>query len=240
LFVVCCFNDFNVAVLLLCDVVVVVCVFDSDEEWNSLGDAFAGSNEAVIARVDADEHQTLGSRFGIHGYPTLKWFAKGSTDPEEYVDFSLLNSFFSHLSHTSQHTLCCLYLSALTPTLSSFLHFSSLFLLFFSLFFSLSPLFFSLSPLFFSLSPLFFSLSPLFCSLSPLFCSLSPLFTLFLLFCALSSLSPLLRPFLSFSFVYTLFSYDGGRDLDNLVSYVSSKSGIVFPRRFYIFQLIVY
>lgn len=38
----------------------------------------------MIAKVDADAHRDLGSRFGVRGYPTLKWFPKGSTDPEDY------------------------------------------------------------------------------------------------------------------------------------------------------------
>ena len=33
----------------------------------------------VIAQVDADKHRSLGKRFGVEGYPTLKWIPKGST-----------------------------------------------------------------------------------------------------------------------------------------------------------------
>jgi protein disulfide-isomerase A6 len=38
----------------------------------------------VIAKVDADAHRKLGERFDVKGFPTLKWFPKGSTKPEEY------------------------------------------------------------------------------------------------------------------------------------------------------------
>lgn len=38
----------------------------------------------VIAEVDADKHKDLGSKFGIQGFPTMKWFPKGSTKAEEY------------------------------------------------------------------------------------------------------------------------------------------------------------
>jgi protein disulfide-isomerase A6 len=34
--------------------------------------------------VDADSERDLGSRFGVTGFPTLKFFPKGSTTPEEY------------------------------------------------------------------------------------------------------------------------------------------------------------
>jgi protein disulfide-isomerase A6 len=33
--------------------------------------------------VDADSERDLGSRFGIQGFPTLKFFPKGHTEPEE-------------------------------------------------------------------------------------------------------------------------------------------------------------
>jgi protein disulfide-isomerase-like protein len=39
----------------------------------------------VIAKVDADAHKELGSRFDVHGFPTLKWFPKGNpSNPESY------------------------------------------------------------------------------------------------------------------------------------------------------------
>lgn len=38
----------------------------------------------VIAKVDADAHADLGSKFGVKGFPTLKYFPKGSTTPEDY------------------------------------------------------------------------------------------------------------------------------------------------------------
>lgn len=43
-----------------------------------------GSDGVVIAKVDADAERSLGERFGIQGFPTLKWFPKGSDKPEEY------------------------------------------------------------------------------------------------------------------------------------------------------------
>ncbi|CAG8489497.1 13199_t:CDS:10 [Ambispora gerdemannii] len=53
--------------------------------WEELGEAFASANDRVIiAKVDADNYRDLGSKFGVTGYPTLKWFDKGSTDPEDY------------------------------------------------------------------------------------------------------------------------------------------------------------
>jgi len=53
-------------------------------EYEIVGEAFGKSKDVVIAKVDADAHKELGNRFDVHGYPTLKWFPKGSTTPEDY------------------------------------------------------------------------------------------------------------------------------------------------------------
>ena len=45
--------------------------------------AFA-SDKVSIAKVDADEHKTLGKRFGVQGFPTLKWFDGKSEKAEDY------------------------------------------------------------------------------------------------------------------------------------------------------------
>jgi len=41
-------------------------------------------SQAIIASVDADAHRSLGTRFEVKGFPTLKWFPAGSTTPEAY------------------------------------------------------------------------------------------------------------------------------------------------------------
>jgi len=52
--------------------------------WDQLAEAFTGK-DVIIAKVDADAHKELGSRFDVHGYPTLKYFGKGvTTSPEAY------------------------------------------------------------------------------------------------------------------------------------------------------------
>jgi len=54
-------------------------------EYEVVGTAFAKIPGVVVAKVDADAHKDLGSRFGVKGYPTLKWFPKGSTEPVDYA-----------------------------------------------------------------------------------------------------------------------------------------------------------
>lgn len=55
--------------------------------WNQLGDAFAGSKDVIIVDVDCtkDKNKDLCQKFGVRGYPTVKYFS-GSTGPtgEDY------------------------------------------------------------------------------------------------------------------------------------------------------------
>jgi len=39
--------------------------------------------EVLIAKVDATEQESLASRYGVEGYPTLKWFVSG--EPKDYT-----------------------------------------------------------------------------------------------------------------------------------------------------------
>lgn len=54
--------------------------------YDELAESFAGSaNKVSIANVDADDHKDLGKRFGVQGFPTLKWFdGKPGSQPEDY------------------------------------------------------------------------------------------------------------------------------------------------------------
>ncbi|KAL3434914.1 thioredoxin-like protein [Aspergillus tetrazonus] len=53
--------------------------------YEELGQAFAHAEDKVsIAKVDADANRDLGKRFGIQGFPTIKWFDGKSETPEDY------------------------------------------------------------------------------------------------------------------------------------------------------------
>jgi len=52
--------------------------------YDIVGESFSKVKDVVVAKVDADAHKELGSRFGVSGFPTLKWFPKGSSTPEDY------------------------------------------------------------------------------------------------------------------------------------------------------------
>jgi len=53
--------------------------------YEKLATAFAAEKNVVIAKVDGDAEPALSSRFGVTGFPTLKFFGKTSKkEPEAY------------------------------------------------------------------------------------------------------------------------------------------------------------
>ena len=52
--------------------------------YEQVADLYTKNENIVIAKVDADQHRELGTRFDIKGFPTLKWFPKGSTTPQDF------------------------------------------------------------------------------------------------------------------------------------------------------------
>ena len=53
--------------------------------WEELAQKFAFAEDKVsIAKVDADENKDLGRKFGVQGFPTLKWFDGTSDTPIDY------------------------------------------------------------------------------------------------------------------------------------------------------------
>lgn len=53
--------------------------------YEELATSFEFAKEKVtIAKVDADANKELGRRFGVQGFPTLKWFDGKSDTPQDY------------------------------------------------------------------------------------------------------------------------------------------------------------
>ncbi|KAL9975850.1 hypothetical protein ACROYT_G013059 [Oculina patagonica] len=65
--------------------------------YEKLGEAFDKVDDVIIAKVDADADRTLGGRFGVRGFPTLKYFPKGSTSPEDYSGGREINDLVSFI-----------------------------------------------------------------------------------------------------------------------------------------------
>ncbi|EAW13090.1 protein disulfide isomerase family protein [Aspergillus clavatus NRRL 1] len=67
--------------------------------YEELAQVFAHAEDKVtVGKVDADEHRDLGKKFGIQGFPTLKWFDGKSDKPEDYKggrDLESLSAFIT-------------------------------------------------------------------------------------------------------------------------------------------------
>jgi protein disulfide-isomerase-like protein len=53
-------------------------------EYEKVASSFVGEDSVVIASVDATEFGPLASKYDVTGYPTIKWFPPGSSEPEDY------------------------------------------------------------------------------------------------------------------------------------------------------------
>ncbi|KAL2263656.1 hypothetical protein VTK26DRAFT_5818 [Humicola hyalothermophila] len=54
--------------------------------WEALARTFTNDDDVVIAKVDADAEtgKATAKEYGVSGYPTIKFFPKGSTEPVDY------------------------------------------------------------------------------------------------------------------------------------------------------------
>ncbi|KZO90686.1 disulfide isomerase [Calocera viscosa TUFC12733] len=70
--------------------------------YEQLADAFAHSKNVIIAKIDADgAGKDAGQRFGVTGFPTLKWFPAGSLEPEPYEGQRDLDALISFVESKS-------------------------------------------------------------------------------------------------------------------------------------------
>lgn len=54
--------------------------------YDELADSFQGAKSSVnIAKVDGDDQKALSTKYGISGFPTIKWFDGTSKDPVDYT-----------------------------------------------------------------------------------------------------------------------------------------------------------
>ncbi|KAL2623345.1 hypothetical protein R1flu_003550 [Riccia fluitans] len=53
-------------------------------EYEKLGSMFKKTKNVLIGKVDCDDHKPLCSKFGVQGFPTIKWFPAGSQEPKDY------------------------------------------------------------------------------------------------------------------------------------------------------------
>ncbi|RVW39154.1 putative protein disulfide-isomerase A6 [Vitis vinifera] len=54
--------------------------------YEKVATAFKSEGDVVIANLDADKYKDLAEKYGVSGYPTLKFFPKGNKAGEDYYD----------------------------------------------------------------------------------------------------------------------------------------------------------
>jgi len=53
--------------------------------YEKLANVYANEPNVVVAKIDADKYKEIGGRYGVSGFPTIKWFGKSSKEsPEPY------------------------------------------------------------------------------------------------------------------------------------------------------------
>lgn len=66
-------------------------------DWDKLGDEYAGSRSVLIGDSDCTaDGESLCKKYGVQGYPTIKYFKDGNMEGEDYQggrDFESLRSF---------------------------------------------------------------------------------------------------------------------------------------------------
>jgi len=66
--------------------------------YDELAGSLSHSKDVNIASVDGDAHKELSTKYGIQGFPTIKWFDGVSTEPTDYQggrDLESLQAFIS-------------------------------------------------------------------------------------------------------------------------------------------------
>lgn len=67
--------------------------------YEELAEKFAFAKDKVtIAKVNADTHKDIGKKYGIQGFPTLKWFDGKSETPIDYKSGRDLDSLAGYIS----------------------------------------------------------------------------------------------------------------------------------------------
>jgi len=74
-------------------------------EYTLLGKAAADSSTVLVGKVDAEKYNSLGSRFGVKGFPTIKYFPAGSQTPSDYEGGRDAQSFIKFLNEKAGTSL---------------------------------------------------------------------------------------------------------------------------------------
>ncbi|CAO3640143.1 unnamed protein product [Mucor hiemalis] len=72
--------------------------------WEKLGSAYANEQNCVVAKIDADVEREIGTEFDISGFPTIKFFPAGASEPVAYEGGRTEEAFVDFLNeHCGTH-----------------------------------------------------------------------------------------------------------------------------------------
>ncbi|KAI4341665.1 hypothetical protein MLD38_026359 [Melastoma candidum] len=66
--------------------------------YEKVAAAFKSEEDVVIANLDADKYKDLAEKYGVSGYPTIKFFPKGDKGGEDYEGGRDLDAFVSFIN----------------------------------------------------------------------------------------------------------------------------------------------
>ncbi|GFY90523.1 thioredoxin family protein [Actinidia rufa] len=66
--------------------------------YEKVASAFKLEDDVIIANVDAAKHKDLGEKYGVSGFPTLKFFPKGNKAGEDYNGGRDLDDFVTFIN----------------------------------------------------------------------------------------------------------------------------------------------
>jgi len=72
-----------------------------EPDYQKFADVFKNEADVVIARIDADSFKRAASKYGVSGYPTLKFFPKTNKKGEEYNGERTLQSLVDFINQKS-------------------------------------------------------------------------------------------------------------------------------------------
>ncbi|KAG9156698.1 hypothetical protein Leryth_006661 [Lithospermum erythrorhizon] len=68
------------------------------DTYEKVASAFKNEEDVVIANLDADKHKDLAEKYGVSGFPTLKYFPKGNKAGEDYDGGRDLDDFVTFIN----------------------------------------------------------------------------------------------------------------------------------------------
>nr|XP_043625466.1 probable protein disulfide-isomerase A6 [Erigeron canadensis] len=68
------------------------------QNYEPLASAFKNEEDVVIANLDADNYKAFAEKYGVSGYPTIKFFPKNNKDGEDYDGGRDLDSFVTFIN----------------------------------------------------------------------------------------------------------------------------------------------